>query len=94
MDRDTLIEEIQSEFDNVHDMDTPWSVYAKAALRALGWRTVESKPDPGCRFVATDGKGVWLDLWNEGERWPPTFGYQDISATHWQPIQQVSEINT
>ena len=89
MDRDSLLNEVQHEFDNVHDMDTPWSVYASAALRATGWRSVETKPDPGCRFVATDGNGVWIDMWNEGEAWPPTFGYQNIVAKQWHPIQPI-----
>ena len=84
MDRDTLVQDVEDALDRVMDMDTPWSVYAAAAVDALGWRLISSNPpSKGSRVLASDGKALWMDFFYQSV--PMTFGSH--TATHWHPIQ-------
>lgn len=87
MDRDAMIEAVEMALDNVHDMDVPWSIYAAAAVDALGWRAFEAdKPDDGDFIVVTDCKARWVDCYflSAGA---PRFG--EHIATHWHPVQSL-----
>lgn len=86
MNRDAMIEAVMSAMDNKADMDTPWSVYAAAAVDALGWRTFEDeKPDEGAFVLVTDGKARWIDKYyfRQVSRFGPH------TATHWHPVHDL-----
>ena len=64
MDRESMIEDVMAAMDNKADMDTPWRVYAAAAVDALGWRSFDDeKPDDGEFVMVTDGKARWMDMY-------------------------------
>lgn len=86
MHRDVMIEAVEVAMDNKADMDTPWSVYAAAAVDALGWRSFETeKPEDGDFIVVTDGKARWVDKYYL--RQASRFGSH--VATHWHPVQDL-----
>ncbi len=87
MDRDAMIEAVMLAMDNKADMDTPWSVYAAAAVDALGWRSVDDKPDERSFVMATDGHARWIDAHTLDFAWPPTFDGR--TATHWHPVHDL-----
>lgn len=90
MDRDAMIAAVEAAMDNVHDMDTPWSSYAAAAVDALGWRPVSDMPDERSFVMATDGHARWIDAHTANFAWPPTFG--DRTATHWHPVHDLPSV--
>lgn len=85
MNRDDAIDIVQHALDNVHDMDTPWSVYAAAAVDALGWRSLADDPpdEDGELVIATDGKARWLAKWFSDY---PDINFGNHKATHWHPV--------
>lgn len=87
MDRESMIEDVMSAMDNKADMDTPWRVYAAAAVDALGWRSFEAqKPDDGAFILVTDGKARWIEKYFIGP-YVPKFG--NHTATMWHPVHEL-----
>lgn len=82
-----MIAEVEHALDNVHDMDTPWSRYAAAAVDALGWRPVSDKPSAKSFVVATDGTARWVDARTSEWDWPPT--WEGRTATLWHPVHDL-----
>lgn len=91
MNRDAMILDVMDALDNVHDMDTPWRVYATAAVDALGWRPVSDRPELKSFVVLTDGRARWVDARTSDVDWPPRFG--DHTATHWHPVHDMPAAN-
>ena len=90
MEREAMIADVMAAMDNKADMDTPWRVYAAAAVDALGWRTFEAeKPDDGDFILVTDGKARWIDKYFIGSHLPK-FG-QHI-GTHWHPVHDLPQL--
>ena len=90
MDRETMIEDVMSAMDNKADMDTPWRVYAAAAVDALGWRSFEDEvPERGDFIIVTDGKARWVEKHFIGA-FPPSFG--DHTGTHWHPVHELPKL--
>jgi len=87
MNRDEMIEAVELAMDNVHDMDTPWSRYAEAAVDALSWRPVTDRPRDRSFVVVTDGNARWVDTCTFDFAWPPKFGSH--VATHWHPVHDL-----
>lgn len=86
MDRDAMIENVMAAMDNKADMDTPWRVYAAAAVDALGWRLFEKeKPEEGQFILVTDGKARWIDKYYS--RQASRFGSH--TATMWHPVHEL-----
>ena len=70
--------------DNISDMDTSLTRYAKAAAEGLGWRPIaEEVPPLNDVVVCTDGKARWLD-----KRMPelPEMKWNGHTPTHWHPL--------
>lgn len=88
MDRDLMIQAVEAAMDNVHDMDTPWSTYAAAAVDALGWRTFETDPpERGDFIMATNMRARWVDKYASPDV-PSRFG--EHVATHWHPVHDLT----
>lgn len=70
--------------DNVHDMDTSLTKYARAAAEGLGWIDLaKEKPDLDDVVVCTNGKARWLDQRIAGF---DQLKWQEHVATHWHPL--------
>lgn len=73
--------------DNVHDMDTSRTMYAKAAAEGLGWIDLKSEiPALDDVVVCTDGKARWLDKRMNGFEEREMLKWDGHTATHWHPI--------
>lgn len=92
MNREAMIEEVIAAMDNKADMDTPWRVYAAAAVDALGWRPVSDVPDDRSFVMATDGTARWIDARTFSWAWPPT--WEGRTATHWHPVHDLPNVTT
>lgn len=89
MDRESMIEDVMAAMDNKAYMDTPWRVYAAAAVDALGWRSFDDeKPDDGEFVMVTDGKARWMDMYYS--RQATRFG--EHTATHWHPVHDLPKL--
>lgn len=70
--------------DNVQDMDTSRTQYAKAAADGLGWIEIAKElPALDDCVVCTDGVARWLDMRTEHL---PKMRWQGHTPTHWHPI--------
>jgi hypothetical protein len=77
--------------DNVSDMDTSRTQYAKAAAEALGWISVKKElPTFNDAVVCTDGKHRWLDMRIAGLE---NLIWQGHLATHWHPLADLPEVS-
>lgn len=82
-----MIEAVEAAMDNKADMDTPWRVYAAAAVDALGWRPVSDEPEPGSFVIATNCEARWIDAHTSPFSWPPM--WSGFVATHWHPVHDL-----
>lgn len=70
--------------DNIHDMDTSLTDYAKAAAQALGWIDISKKvPDFDDVVVCTNGRARWLD---SRTLYSPEMRWNGHAPTHWHPL--------
>lgn len=75
--------------DNVHDLDTGRTQYAKAAAEGLGWIDLaKEKPDLDDVVVCTNGKARWLDKRIAGF---DQLKWQEHVATHWHPLADLPD---
>lgn len=76
--------------DNVADMDTSRTDYAKAAAEGLGWIAI-SKELPALEdvVVCTDGIARWLDKRTEHF---PFMKWNGHTPTHWHPLADLPSI--
>ena len=63
------------------------------------WQPIETAPRTGLNFLAWDGRRVCMAHWANGpvdstagvccrKREEHDYGYQEIAATHWQPVPE------
>lgn len=84
MDIDDAAEEAFVAMDNISDYDTNLHMYAKAAVKALGWRELAKElPDLEDVVVCTDGTARWLDMRTEHF---PDMKWTGHTPTHWHPL--------
>lgn len=70
--------------DNVSDMETSRTQYARAAAEALGWiELAKERPELDDVVVCTNGKARWLDKRIVGF---DELKWQEHIATHWHPL--------
>lgn len=72
--------------DNIADIDTGRTQYAKAAADGLGWIELKKEiPALDDVIVCTDGKARWLDMRMSGFE-EMEMKWDGHTATHWHPI--------
>lgn len=87
MDIEEATEAACDAMDNIQDYDTSLRMYARAAVKALGWRDIRgSQPAMGDVVVCTDGTHRWLDKRTAID---PAMKWQGHSPTHWHPILDI-----
>lgn len=70
--------------DNIADMDTGRTQYAKAAAEGLGWIEIAKElPALNDCVVCTDGTARWLDMRTEHF---PNMRWQGHTPTYWHSI--------
>lgn len=75
--------------DNISDMDTTLTQYAKAAAEGLGWRDLSKEiPELNDVVVCTNGKARWLDRRVAGF---DELKWQEHIATHWHPLADLPQ---
>lgn len=78
--------------DNVHDMDTSRTDYAKAAAEGLGWIDLKKEmPALDDVVVCTDGKARWLDKRMDGFEEMHLLKWNGHKATHWHPVADLPD---
>lgn len=76
--------------DNVHDMDTSRTDYAKAAAEGLGWIEIAKElPEFEDVVVCTDGEARWLD---KRMKYFQEMRWNGHTPTHWHPIADLPRL--